>query len=171
MRIKFILLFIFLLSCGSDSSSTNLNSDIDEDVEEYIEEEYDEELEKEEAIKRSSELGCKGFHTHDDSGQTIYMPCSTHDEYEQLTSEEEEYEDEEYEDDSKMKNTKMKNTKMILKMKNTKDSEMIRYMMSTENGIRDQFITTHLQQLVLAGIEAKEPIVKNTFMKACRHQI
>ncbi len=100
MKFKIILVLIFLISCGSDSSSPSLDSDINEEVEEYIEEEYDEELEKEEAIKRASELGCTGFHTHDDSGQTIYMPCSTHDEYEQLTSEEdEEYEDEEYEDE------------------------------------------------------------------------
>ena len=106
MKFKFILLLIFLISCGTDSSNTTLNADINEEVEEYIEEEYDEELEKEEAINRSSELGCKGFHTHDDSGQTIYMPCSTHEEYEQFTSEEdvyddenEDYEDEEYEED------------------------------------------------------------------------
>ena len=101
MKIKFILLLIFLISCGSDSSNPNLNSDIDEEVGEYMEEEYDEELEKELAIKRSSELGCKGFHTHDNSGEAIYMPCSTHDEYEQLISEEEDYDDknEDYEDD------------------------------------------------------------------------
>ena len=73
MKFKFILLLIFLISCGTDSSNTTLNADINEEVEEYIGEEYDEELEKEEAINRSSELGCKGFHTHDDSGQTIYM--------------------------------------------------------------------------------------------------
>ncbi len=37
----------------------------------------------EEAEARAEELGCNGTHQHDKDGNTIYMPCSTHAEYEQ----------------------------------------------------------------------------------------
>ena len=38
----------------------------------------------EEAQDRAEELGCNGTHTHtDDDGNTIYMPCATHIEYEE----------------------------------------------------------------------------------------
>jgi hypothetical protein len=38
----------------------------------------------EEAQKRAEEIGCNGTHTHnDDDGNTIYMPCATHIEYEE----------------------------------------------------------------------------------------
>lgn len=37
---------------------------------------------QEEARERAEELGCSGTHTHDKDGNLIYMPCSTHDEYE-----------------------------------------------------------------------------------------
>lgn len=36
-----------------------------------------------EAEARAEELGCNGTHQHDKDGNTIYMPCSTHVEYEQ----------------------------------------------------------------------------------------
>tara|TARA_R110002020_G_scaffold82173_1_gene203472 strand:- start:157 stop:2049 length:1893 start_codon:yes stop_codon:yes gene_type:complete len=34
-----------------------------------------------EAVKRAKEIGCVGYHTHDEDGNTIYMPCKTHDDY------------------------------------------------------------------------------------------
>jgi len=38
----------------------------------------------EEAQKRAEEIGCNGTHTHkDDNGDMVYMPCATHNEYEQ----------------------------------------------------------------------------------------
>ena len=38
----------------------------------------------EEAQKRAEEIGCNGTHTHnDDEGNMVYMPCATHNEYEQ----------------------------------------------------------------------------------------
>lgn len=38
----------------------------------------------EEAQKRAEEIGCNGTHTHeDDDGTMVYMPCATHNEYEQ----------------------------------------------------------------------------------------
>lgn len=37
---------------------------------------------QEEARERAEELGCSGTHTHDKDGNLIYMPCSTHEEYE-----------------------------------------------------------------------------------------
>ncbi len=41
----------------------------------------------EEAEVRAEELGCNGTHQHDKDGNVIYMPCSTHAEYEQRVSE------------------------------------------------------------------------------------
>ena len=41
----------------------------------------------EEARERAEELGCSGTHTHDDEGRLIYMPCSTHEEYERRIAE------------------------------------------------------------------------------------
>ncbi len=38
---------------------------------------------EEEAIDRAEEIGCQGIHSHNKDGQMVYMPCKTHDEYEQ----------------------------------------------------------------------------------------
>lgn len=38
---------------------------------------------EEEAVARAEEIGCTGTHSMDEDGNTIYMPCSTHAEYEQ----------------------------------------------------------------------------------------
>ena len=40
----------------------------------------------EEAQERAEEIGCSGTHQHDKDGNIIYMPCSTHEEYEQRLS-------------------------------------------------------------------------------------
>ena len=39
----------------------------------------------EEAEERAKEIGCQGFHSHDEDGTTVYMPCATHDQYTELT--------------------------------------------------------------------------------------
>ena len=39
-----------------------------------------------EAEVRAEEIGCVGFHTMDKDGNTIYMPCDTHDEYEEIVN-------------------------------------------------------------------------------------
>jgi len=46
---------------------------------------------EQEALDRAEEIGCSGTHTMDEDGQTIYMPCSTHSEYEELTGSEVSY--------------------------------------------------------------------------------
>jgi len=43
---------------------------------------------EEEAEARSEEIGCVGSHTMDRDGQTVYMPCDTHAEYDELVGEE-----------------------------------------------------------------------------------
>tara|TARA_R100001440_G_scaffold36955_2_gene56154 strand:+ start:16147 stop:18483 length:2337 start_codon:yes stop_codon:yes gene_type:complete len=43
---------------------------------------------QEEAEDRAEEIGCEGFHTHDEEGNIVYMPCRTHEEYTRLTGEE-----------------------------------------------------------------------------------
>src|SRR6056297_1682154 len=40
---------------------------------------------EEEALERAEEIGCEGTHEMDENGETIYMPCSTHTEYEDAT--------------------------------------------------------------------------------------
>ena len=78
MKIKIILLLIFLISCGSETSTENINQ-INDDEDEYLEEEYE-----------------------DDSDEQEYEDDSDEQEYEDDS--EEEYEDDseeqEYEDDS-----------------------------------------------------------------------
>jgi len=38
-----------------------------------------------EARERAEEIGCVGFHSHNDDGTIIYMPCQSHQEYEEIT--------------------------------------------------------------------------------------
>ena len=68
MKIKIILLLIFLISCGSETSTENINQ-INDDEDEYLEEEYE-----------------------DDSDEQEYEDDSEEEEYED-DSEEQEYED------------------------------------------------------------------------------
>jgi HK97 family phage prohead protease len=39
---------------------------------------------KEEALDRAKAIGCAGYHTMTSDGETIFMPCDTHSEYEKL---------------------------------------------------------------------------------------
>jgi HK97 family phage portal protein len=39
---------------------------------------------EEEAEVRAKQIGCVGTHTYDDDGNTVYMPCSSHEEYEEM---------------------------------------------------------------------------------------
>ena len=34
-----------------------------------------------EAEERAKEIGCSGFHTHDEDGKEVFMPCASHDAY------------------------------------------------------------------------------------------
>jgi hypothetical protein len=47
-----------------------------------------------EAEARAKELGCEGTHSMDDNGNTIYMPCATHEVYEGLVDNNEAYDSE-----------------------------------------------------------------------------
>ena len=47
MKIKLILLLVFLISCGSETSTENLNQ-VENDEDEYLEEEYEEDSDEEE---------------------------------------------------------------------------------------------------------------------------
>lgn len=40
---------------------------------------------EQEALDRAEQLGCEGTHSMDDDGQVIYMPCSTHSDYEAVS--------------------------------------------------------------------------------------
>ena len=50
---------------------------------------------EEEALERAEEIGCEGTHTMDEDGNTIYMPCATHEEYDEIMNPSEEEEQEE----------------------------------------------------------------------------
>ena len=41
---------------------------------------------EEDAKKRAEELGCSGTHQHEVNGKEVYMPCSTHEAYEEMIS-------------------------------------------------------------------------------------
>lgn len=41
---------------------------------------------QEEAEARAKELGCEGSHSHESDGTTVYMPCKTHEEFEQAVT-------------------------------------------------------------------------------------
>ena len=41
---------------------------------------------EEEAMARARELGCHDVHTHEMDGRTVYMPCYTHERYENMLS-------------------------------------------------------------------------------------
>ena len=41
---------------------------------------------EEDAKKRKEELGCSGTHQHEVNGKEVYMPCSTHEAYEEMIS-------------------------------------------------------------------------------------
>lgn len=43
---------------------------------------------EEEAEDRAEEIGCVGSHSHEANGQTVYMPCRTHPEYEEAIADE-----------------------------------------------------------------------------------
>ncbi len=36
---------------------------------------------QEEAEERAKEIGCSGFHSHEEDGRTVFMPCASHDAY------------------------------------------------------------------------------------------
>lgn len=44
---------------------------------------------EEDAKKRGKELGCEGSHAHEVDGKEVFMPCSTHEQYEELVAEKE----------------------------------------------------------------------------------
>ena len=70
----FVLLMIQKIKQGKTTKIVNfiLNPAFYKDVFDNVEQ----------ARERAEELGCSGTHTHDEDGNLVYMPCSTHEEYE-----------------------------------------------------------------------------------------
>lgn len=55
---------------------------------------------EEEAVERAEEIGCVGFHTMDEDGNTIYMPCETHEDYDEIMNpQEDDTEEDDMEED------------------------------------------------------------------------
>lgn len=46
-----------------------------------------------EAKARAEEIGCVGTHSHDEDGETVYMPCRTHEDYTEATGEDLKFDD------------------------------------------------------------------------------
>ena len=61
---------------------------------------------EEEAEARAEEIGCSGTHSHDEDGNTVYMPCASHADYTRLTGEELENEESGYGYGGRMKKPK-----------------------------------------------------------------
>jgi HK97 family phage prohead protease len=88
--------------CGCKGTSIETNSCTTETTEEKLEVDGQGQKEmvgvdvyttEEEASARAIELGCSGFHTLEDvDGNTLFMPCNTHEDYESLTEDSEEVE-------------------------------------------------------------------------------
>jgi hypothetical protein len=78
MKIKLILLLVFLISCGSETSTENLNQ-VDNDEDEYLEEEYEEDSDEEEY--------------EEDSDEEEYEEDSDEEEYEEDSDEESLYDE------------------------------------------------------------------------------
>ena len=66
MKIKLILLLIFLISCGSETSTENFNQ-VNNEEDEYLEEEYEEDLDGEEYEEDSDEEEYE-----EDDGESLY---------------------------------------------------------------------------------------------------
>ena len=52
-----------------------------------------------EAQSRANDIGCEGTHSHDENGDTVYMPCSSHSDYISATGEDVKNPDDEEEDE------------------------------------------------------------------------
>jgi len=83
MKIKLILLLIFLISCGSETSTENFNQ-VNNDEDEYLEEEYEEDSDEEEYEEDSDEEEYE-----EDSDEEEYEEDSDEEEYEEDSDEEE----------------------------------------------------------------------------------
>ena len=69
------------VTSGNDAYGDNDKSEIRKDVFTTIEE----------AEERAEEIGCSGTHSHDTENGTVFMPCSSHADYERFTGEELKY--------------------------------------------------------------------------------
>ena len=69
------------VTSGNDAYGDNDKSEIRDDVFTTIEE----------AEERAEEIGCSGTHSHDTDNGTVFMPCSSHADYERFTGEELKY--------------------------------------------------------------------------------
>ena len=87
MKIKFILLLIFLFACGSESSSENINPN-NNDEEEYLEEEYEEDSDEEEYEEDSDEEEYLEEEYEEDSDEEEYEEDSDEEEYEEDSDDE-----------------------------------------------------------------------------------
>ena len=69
------------VTSGNDAYGDNGKAEIRKDVFTTIEE----------AEERAEEIGCSGTHSHDTDNGTVFMPCSSHADYERFTGEELKY--------------------------------------------------------------------------------
>ena len=80
MKIKLILLLIFLISCGSETSNENFNQ-VNNEEDEYLEEEYEEDSDEEEYEEDSDEEETDGESLYDEYGEwdkgSVYYDTSS----------------------------------------------------------------------------------------------
>ena len=63
----------------SSVQARELNPEVSEDQKEEVR--RDVFTTENEAAERAEEIGCVGTHSHDEDGQTVFMPCKTHQDY------------------------------------------------------------------------------------------
>ena len=63
----------------SSVQARELNPEVSEDIKEEVR--RDVFTTENEAAERAEEIGCVGTHSHDEDGQTVFMPCKTHQDY------------------------------------------------------------------------------------------
>jgi len=95
----------FLKRCMGDDTMTSeytdsdqrlavCNNSYDSEKEDSIENDEKRQIRKDvfdnpgEATARAKQIGCSGIHSHDEDGNKVFMPCSTHEEYTEITGRE-----------------------------------------------------------------------------------
>jgi HK97 family phage prohead protease len=76
-----------LVGANQNTYTLSVKSEKDAPIEEKEEVSKDTFDNPGEAQERAKELGCSGIHSVEQNGQTNFMPCKTHEEYEQVSNE------------------------------------------------------------------------------------
>jgi HK97 family phage prohead protease len=80
---------------------------------------------EDEAKERAEEIGCVGYHEMDSDGEAIYMPCKTHEEYDEITKPSDENNPDGY-DDEKSKGSKINEKKYTVMLTENEKANLLK---------------------------------------------